>query len=262
MSLLSHERLSIVLSPQQIAVLHTRLKWSLRGCRQDILGREVIPAGASGEKDWSGTVCALGEALPRLARAGMRANVILSNHFVNYVLVPWRDNMTDEDETVYARHCFKETYGDTSNSWEIRVSPSSAGAAALASAVDAAMLADLLRSLREAGLVVRSIRPHLMVAFNSCRSAMQGRTAWFALLEPGNLCLSLLRDGQFAWMRKIRIGDASSHEELSGALEREAYLVEDGMDTQDVFLWAPQLGGKSVPGRGRWNIMYLKPPLY
>ncbi len=261
MSLLSHERLSIVLSPHQIAVLHTRCKMSLRGWRQDILGRQVISAGARGENDWSGAIGALGTALPGFAGRGMRANVILSNHFVSYVLVPWRDNMSDEDEMAYARHCFKETYGDASNSWEIRVSPSSFGAPALASAVDGGLLAELLRSFGGAGIRVKSIQPHLMVAFNNCRPGIQGRTAWFVLLEPGSVCLSLLRSGQFAWMRKVRIGDAW-HEEFPAVLEREAYLVEEGAETKDVFLWAPQLGGKEVLERGRWNIMYLKPPLY
>ncbi len=261
MSLLSHDRLSIVLSPHQIAVLHTRRRLSLRRTQLDVVGREVIPASASGENQWSGAVGALGAVLPRLARPGMWANVILSNHFVSYVLVPWRDNMSDEDEMAYARHCFKETFGDASNSWDVRVSPSRAGTPAVASAVDGSMLAELLQLLGRAGVTIKSIQPHLMLAFNSCRAAMRGRTAWFAILEPGNVCLSLLRNGQFAWMRKIRIGDAWE-EEFPGVLAREAYLAEEGMETKDVFLWAPQLEGKNAMERGRWNIMHLKPPLY
>ncbi len=261
MSLLSRNRLSIVVSPSQIAMLHTRREWTWRGGQLDVVGRELIRPDAKGKTEWGGVMGALGDALPRFAQPGMRATLILSNHFVNYVLVPWRDNMSDDDELAYARHCFTDLYGEASDLWDIRVSPSSSGAPALASAVDRGLLDELHRLVERSGIGIKSIQPHLMVAFNSCHSGLHGRTAWFALLEPGNLCLSLLQKGQFAWVRKIRIGDAW-HDELPRILEREAYLADDGLETCDVFLWAPQLEGKNILARGRWNIMHLKPSLY
>ncbi len=261
MSLLSRNSLSIVVGSQQIAVLHTRRTLTLRGQHFDVLGREVVSAGTEDGSGWHRTAIALESVLPRLAQPGVTATVILSNHFVNYALVPWRDNMSDADELAYARHCFKEQYDDASDAWDVRVSPGRAGMAALASAVDVTLLAELRGVLGKAGVRVQSIQPHLMVAFNNCHAGMEGRNAWFALLEPGNLCLCLLRNGQLTWMRKVRIGDPWQ-DEFSTILEREAYLAEAGLEADDVFLWAPQLEGKQSIARGRWNIMHLKPPLY
>lgn len=260
MSPLSRNDLSIVLSPASAALLSSGTKLTLRGTEHAIFDRAVIPSANRGEMLWSGALEALGAALPRFARHGMQATVILSNHFVSYVLVPWYDNLSDEDEIAHAQHCFKELYGDTADGWEVRVSPNSAGLPALASAVDTRLLDELHGMLEGAGLSIKSIQPHLMAAFNCCRHSLQGRNAWFALLEPGNLCLGILQKGQFSWMRKMRIGNAWN-EELSMHLEREAYLAEGGGVTNDVLLWAPQHENRDTPGLARWNIQYLRPSM-
>ena len=51
-------------------------------------------------------------ALPGYADGKTVATVILSNHFMRYTLVPWRDELSDaEEELAYARHCFTKVYG-------------------------------------------------------------------------------------------------------------------------------------------------------
>ena len=44
-----------------------------------------------------------------------------------------------------------------------------------------------------------------MAVYNDYRRRLQGRHAWFALLEPGNLCLALLQQGRWARVRSQRI---------------------------------------------------------
>lgn len=258
MSPLSSKKLSIVLCPDQVALLHLRRKLTLRGMERELLGSETLHAENGGDTPWGGALDALGAALPRFAGHNAQANVILSNHFVHYVLVPWCENLDNEEEQAYAVHCFKEVYGDAVDGWEIRISPNSAGLPALASAVDGALLGRLRGLLEEQGLVVKSIQPHLMLAFNSCRTRLHGCNAWFAMLEPGSLCLGALRDGQFVWMRKMRIGQAWQ-DELPMLLEREAYLADVGLDTNEVLLWAPQLEGEEIREAGLWNIRQLNP---
>ncbi len=259
MSPLSRNELSIVFSPGSVALLSTGRKLTLRGAEHRTFDRVVIHPAGEGDALWGGALEALGPVLPRFAARGMQASVVLSNHFVQYLLVPWCDNLSDDEEIAHARHCFKEMYGDAADGWDVRVSPNSIGAPAMASAVDTRLLDELRGMLQGAGLNVASIRPHLMVAFNCCSQAFHGRNTWFALLEPGNLCLAFLQEGKFSWMRKIRIGGAW-REELARHLEREAYLADGDVVTHDVLLWAPQHEVRDMPVLARWNIQHLQPP--
>ena len=260
MSLLSRNELRIVLSPEQIALLHTERKLTLRGYQSEAPAKTIIPceAAADGEMPWSRAVKTLEMTLPSFINQKPEVNVTLSNHFMRYLLVPWIDKMNDAEEMIFARHCFREMYGNAADSWTVRSSPGRAGVATLASAVDTGLLDDLRGSLGQMGLDIKSIQPHLMAAFNSCQPSLKGRSAWVALLEPGSLCLAVLQKGQFAWIRMLRIGDAWQ-EELATILQREAYLADVDTEMDEVLLWAPHLEDIGIPAVGRWKIRHLEP---
>ena len=265
MSLLSHSELCIVIYPKQLVMLNATAKLTPRGLRRYVHATARIPCEAGGgDKPWSGAIGTLATALPSFARRNMKVTVILSNHFVHYALIPWCDKLNDEgEEMAYARHCFEEVYGDAADAWELRLNPDKAGVPALASAVDKELLDELRGLLGRAGVDIRSIQPHLMAAHNICHASLHGRSAWLALLEPGNLCLAMLQKGQWAWMRKMRIGEAW-HEELPMILEREECLAGAGAAVGEVLMWAPHLhekhlsDGSRTPAGGRWQFRHLK----
>ena len=265
MSLLSHSELCIVIYPGQLVMLNVTDKLTLRGLRRHVQTQAHIPCEAGGgDMPWSGAIEALATALPSFAKRNMKVTVILSNHFVHYVLVPWCDKLNGEkEEMAYARHCFREVYGDATDAWELRLSPNKAGVPALASAVDKKLLDELRGLLGRAGVGIKSIQPHLMAAHNICHASLHGRSAWLALLEPDNLCLAMLHKGQWAWMRKMRIGEAW-HEELPTILEREECLAGAEAAVNEVLLWAPHLhekhgsGDGRIPASGRWQFQHLK----
>lgn len=266
MPLLSSSELCIVLYPEKLVILCATNKLTPHGLRRHIHAQAEIPSGEAGEGDmpWSGAIRKLATSLPLLAMRGMKATVILSNHFVHYVLVPWCDKLGGaKEEMVYARHCFAEVYGDAADAWELRLSPDRSGVPAFASAVDKRLLDELRGLLGRAGVSVRSIQPHLMTAQNTCHASLRGPSTWLALLEPGNLCLALLREGRWSWIRKMRIGEAW-HEELPTILEREEFLAGTEAALSDVLLWAPQIhdgewpDGGAIPAGRRWTFQHLK----
>lgn len=254
MSLLSRNELGVVLYPEQIAFLHTGHKLTLRGRRTETRNDNVIPCETAVESEmpWQNAIRTLEAALPSIIQGKPAVSVTLSNHFMRYLLVPWLDNMSEEEEMAFARHCFRETYGNTADSWSVRISPGRAGVATLASAVDTRLLEELRESVIRLGLKIKSIQPHLMSAFNSCSRSLEGRSAWLALLEPGSLCLAALQKGQLSWIRTLRISDAWN-EELSTILQREVYLADTGMDMEEVFLWAPHIEAMNIQSVGRWK---------
>ncbi len=260
MSLLSRNELRVTLCPDGVALQRAELRLTPRGYMGQAQAREVVECetDAGTGAPWSAALRTLEEALPRFAAAGMRAHVVLSNHFVQYMLVPWMDNLSDAEELVFARHCFSEVYGAAADGWSVRASLGRRGAPTLASAVPTKLLEELRGAFEGAGVRVRSIQPHLMAACNSCQGGLEGRSAWIALLERNSLCLAMLHQGQLTWVRQLRIGD-DWHAELPAILEREAYLA-DPADTDEVLLWAPHLDGAQVPPMGRWRIEHLIPP--
>lgn len=259
MSPLSRSELSIVLSPERVALLRTERRLTLRGYERRVGEQKLVPCDmdAGRDKPWSCAIAALGAALPSIAARGMEVNVILSNHFMQYALVPWFENLTDEEELALAQHYFSEIYGDV-GSLSVRVSPGRAGVAALSSAVASGLLEELGGLLGRMELDLKSIQPHLMVVYNSCRERLADCSAWVALMEPGSVCLAALQKGQLAWIRKLSIGD-DWHQELPAILEREACLADTEVETDEVFLWAPHVADLHVPAGGHWKFQQLKP---
>lgn len=259
MSLLSRNSLDIVLYPNQVSLLCAERKLSLHGYKTERCEKQLVDCEtqADGEMPWHPSIRTLEMTLPAFIRFKPEVNVTLSNQFMQYLLVPWIDKMSDEEEMVFAQQCFRDIYGDAADSWSVRVSPSRVGVAPLASAVDTRLLDELRGSLEKLDLDIKSIQPHLMEAFNICHSALKQRSAWVALLEPGSLCLAVLRRGQMVWIRKLPIGEAW-REELSAILQREAYLADTGMEVNEVLLWSRHLQELDIQAVGRWKIVRMQ----
>lgn len=259
MSLLSRSELRIALHPERIELHRSGRKLTLQGYQRHVDDKAIIPCapGADAARPWNSALQTLETNLPSFVEPGTEVSVILSNHFMHYLLVPWLSKLSDEEEMVFARHCFKEMYGSAAESWSVRTSPGPAGVATVASAVDTRLLEELRALLGRMGLDIKSIQPDLMEAYNNCQDVLEGRDAWIALLEPGSLCLAVLRKGQLTWIRNLRIGDVW-HEELPTLLEREAYLADAEAAMDDVFLWAPYLESTEIPAVERWKIWHLQ----
>lgn len=260
MSLLQTDTLQVELAPDQVNLVHSERRLTLRGMRTTVWNEWLAAAAAGPEAaPWRGAVEALAKALPSRAGHAARARVVLSNRLVRYVLVPWSDALgSAEEEAAFARHCFERVYGEAAAQWELRVSDARDGAPKLASAVDAALPGALRETFATAGVRLDSIQPGLMAVCNDYRRRLRGRHAWLALLEPGNLVLALLDRGRWVRVRSMRIGPGW-RVELAQVLEREAYLADPDAAARDVFLWASGLGDVKLPENDRWQFHLLAP---
>lgn len=269
MSPLLRDELRIVLSPDQVLLARIGRSVGWRGLRRQVLEKRILScaAHAAGEGQgsatapWGAALQAVESALGGNAGRKAFATVILSNHFMRYVLLPWSDvPATEEEEMAYARHTFRQAYGEAAEGWELRLSPGGVGQSQLACAVDK-RLPEALRSLfGRAGIALVSIQPHLMAACNACHSGLAGRTAWFALLEPGNLCLALLRHGGWESVRSMRM-NGDGRVALPLMLEREANLAASATAVDEVMLCAPWLADVQLSASRRWKFRRLRPRL-
>jgi hypothetical protein len=257
------DELRVVLAPDRLQLVRIGREFTRHGLVRRVLQKKVVSAEAPAEaaNPWAGAVKVLAAELQALADDTVIATVILSNHFMQYAIVPWSGALrNEEEEAAYARHFFRQLYGSAADSWELRMSTERAGVSQLASAVDA-RLTEALRSLfAEAGINLRSIQPALMATFNNCRSTLHKRSAWLVLCEAGSLCLGLLQQGRLASVRTLRSG-ADWCDTLPLLLERELYLLDEDVQTNEVLVWAPDFEKSALPESGRWKIHALQPAI-
>lgn len=258
MSLLLREKVRIALSPERVEVMRLA-----RGLKSGVVARHTLPCDESApdEAPWAKVLDSLEAGLRALVEKPMDAMVVLSNHFVRYALVPWSDQViNNDDEQAFIRHSFLQTYGDDARHWALRISPGGYGETRVASAIDQGLLDGLERIARERGLRLVSLQPYLMTEFNRWRKQMQSSAVWFAVAEPGRLCLSLLRQGRWCKLQTVKAGDGWP-DTLRKLLERELFVAasssesESGQERGTVYLLAPGHAADTVlPG---WTVHRL-----
>ncbi len=161
-------------------------------------------------------------ALPR----GRRVACIVPAPFVRYLLVPWNAAMQGlKARQVFAEHWFREAYGELARDWVVRVDAARYGSAALACAMNADLPGELARMAGACGVVLESVQPALMNAFNAMPRPLTGGADWIVVPGSGTLTLLLVEDGA-----PLRVAlAAGSLERLDAVLRREWFaLGRDG----------------------------------
>ena len=247
------DRLHIVLAPDKVSMV--RFSGGLQS--RELLAKSIDCAESDADQPlWQPALQAMQKLL---AVAGGKADVkvMLSSHFVRYVLVPVQADLKDEaEEEAYVRFCFSEVYGDEAATWTLRWNGSLAVDQQIASAIDGNLLADIEQSMRNVNLRLSSVQPYLMSVFNLVRKHMQAEEQWFVLVESGSACLSSFTQGECTSLRTVRL-DSDWQESLPRLLAREFLIAGADNKSRDLLLCAPQhvdLGALQLKG---WNMRAL-----
>jgi hypothetical protein len=196
-------------------------------------------AGAAAPR-WRGSIDALGEALAQ-QRRGTQLQVVVSDHFLRYILVPWNDKLVaDSERLAFAQHGFASTYGSLAEQWALSMDEQIAGRASIACAIDRDLLQALKDTAAEHGARLRAVRTALAERINRHRRALTDSTFCLASVEPGRLTLAFHNETGWAAVRSRRTGEGLA-ELLPGILRQEAaaagateggtlYIVGEGVD--------------------------------
>ena len=238
----------IALTPEHVTGVRVSRGWRRRVVDQ----RHAACDGAENEPPWKRAVSALQMLLPALAREPAKASVVLSNRFVRYVVVPAHDQLTGlQEEEAFARHCFREVYGDAAQTWEVRVSPAAVGQPAIASAIDRELLSAVRELFTGTALRLWSIQPHLMAAYNRSRRKLRGRACLFLLAEERfYTCMALVRGSCRAVHSGVFDGALSQH--LPVILDRE-YLWSGMEKRPTVLVCAPEHASVRLTAATAWG---------
>jgi hypothetical protein len=247
------DQVRIALSPGRVVLVRVS-----RGLQPAISAQRIVPCALSTEAPmWHAPLAALAEALREPAWQRADAVVVLSNHFVRYALVPWEEKLlTEAEQVAFARYSFVRVYGETAEGWAVRQSGMAADSAQVAGAVDQELLDALRATVKPAGLRLTSIQPYLMHAYNRWQALLHHGAGWFAVGEPGRLCLALLEPTRWLALNSYRIGE-DWPQALVQWLDRERHRVDATEVPSEVYLYAPDLPEASLESGG-WSVKPLK----
>jgi len=179
---------------------------------------------------WSASVEALAGLLRETRSPGASVEVVVSNHFTRYVLVPWSENLVrDAERLAFARLAFRDVYGAVVDSWEVCLDDQPAGQSMFGSAIDRELLAALGAAVASAGLRLDSIVPALADCINRHRRVLKNQGFCLASAEAGRVTFAFHGHAGWSAVRSRRMEGPLS-ELLPTLLKQEASAagVEEG----------------------------------
>lgn len=219
------ERVAIALSPHRV----TMARYS-RGLRCAIRDRKVLACAAPfGGASWQPAVEALRDALAHPNVKAGDATVVLSNHFVRYLLLPWNPDLaTAQEELAFARTRFVQAFGESAQAWMLKLSQGRPGAPGIASALERPLFDAVTALVAASPLRLRSLQPSLMAVCNAGGGLPAG-DAWIVIAESGRLLLGALQSGQWVSLRSRPLNGHTVV--LADIIAQEALLL--GIDAGD-----------------------------
>jgi hypothetical protein len=162
-------------------------------------------------------------AMPEIGTGNL--GVVLSNHFVRYMLVPWSAQIsTNEEFCNYAASMFADVYGEVSSGWDVCVSAERSGSPRLAAAVDLSLLSAIRVAVAKTRLRLASVQPYLMAAYNRVAQPRKEKDFVFMLVETGRACILAAQGGKWSYVSTMTAPEQPAA--LSFLLEREIQLAD------------------------------------
>jgi hypothetical protein len=249
----------VVLFRDQLQLVRVSSRLTLKGWQYQVLDKKVVAFEPGLGSNWEAVIAKLETVVSRTEIKPERATVVVGNHFMRYAVVEVDKSLQKEEEQIaFVRHRFGQLYGASADGWDLRFDQEFPGAPYIASAIDAQLVVRLRELFAVENVKLQSIQPGLMRAYNQCRRSLAGKNAWFAILEQGCMCLVWLSNGYPLGVRTVRVGD-DWLEQLPDLIERESYLSELEITSNEVLLWSFDQKEADVPKDGLLQITAVKP---
>lgn len=235
-------RLSVHLSPAAVV-----LRQSERGWRPISVVRATLAvAPGEGGAGWEPAVAALRDWLAANPSA-RNIDVVVSDHFIRYALLPWSAQVTRADErAMYATIQFEALFGATMAGWVIVTDMGDYGVAGIGCAVQRKLIDALDEVCVGRSLRLASMQPYFMTAYNRWRDQI-GSDALFAVIDSGRCLVACRKQGKWHSIRTLRLG-AGESQDAAALLEREKLL--QGLDAKiGVFVHGLSAGDLAIAGQ-------------
>lgn len=170
-------------------------------------------------------------------KPGTRLNITLASEFVRYLSLPaLQIRMNAAEKLAYVAAAYQDIYGEAVNDWEIKCHDAPANETTLAAAIDKKLLAELSQIALKHQLILNSVQPYLMRAFNALASQIGNASGYLVILETKRLLLVNLQNGKYQNLHAYAVGD-NWQSELKNLILREALFSNSGK--QEILVYAP-----------------------
>ena len=246
MSLLFRDRLIVGLAPERLTALRFTGRW-----RQKIHAQHDQGLLSGKQNYWDEVIAALEILLEQPGWGASQVNVVLSSHFVHYLVIPKGEGLSVQRQNDLAQLIFRNIFGELSHEWELRTSPS-ARQSTLASGVPMQLLT-ALHDACEGRAYLRSIQPGLMPIYNALRPQIINGSGTLALVEPGRISLAVINNGQ--WESIVsRAGEGAA---LFQFLAEERFL--QGRHPGGLLWLCDLTGAVQIPADSPWLMQPMMP---
>jgi len=228
------DEIGLFVAPSRIVI--ARMK---RGIRPVNVAERNIVVATRETNAWEAALDTLDVCLEDPTWHAANLRLIVADNYARYAIVPWSDDLSDEDERIqHARLCMATTFGYVVSQWTVTVSDAPPGSSQVACAIPTALL-DRIRSLTAPhDLTIRSMQPQLIAAFNGWRDKLPRGDAWFVTLDEGSLAAAHFTSAQWDYVRSVRIG--TDWEVELNRLQTFGRLARTGAEESKVYVDAPR----------------------
>ena len=240
-NLVSTNQLLVFLGADDVAVIHQS-----QGLRNRVIDQKQVtfPVSIEGIKIeapvWQQSTIQLERLLSAMQlQPGTRLTITLASEFVRYLSLPaLQIRMNATEKLDYIAAAYQDIYGEVVNDWEINCHDAPSEEAILAAAIDKKLMAELNQIALKHQLILHSVQPYLMRAFNALASQINDTNGYLVLVESKRLLLINLQDRKYQNLRTYAVGDGDNWQsELKNLMLREALLSnfnKQEMDKQEI----------------------------
>lgn len=259
MSLWLRDRVRLWVSPARVVAASDRSVLHRTASPRTLFDETVAPSDPRGDR-----VAQVLQALERHAAAiGRRAriDVALSDHFVRYLALPWRDGLGHDDWEIYARHEFERVYGRAGTRRRVRIAAARSGKPRVAAAVDGALFDGLHALASSARGRIGAVESNLCRIVNRCERHF-ARDGHLFVAEPGRLTRLSISDRTWGDVQSVRCG--SEVGEAVARMLRELEFASGSIAGNAATVWywghARAEDVRSALDGNRFDALPLSPP--
>lgn len=192
-----------------------------------------------------------------LQKSGKRIRLVLSNHFVRYMVLPWQaEVISRQDWVAIAEHEFRKRYGHVAEGWKTCVSLNGFGHNVVAAAIDESLIDGLSNIAQEHDFKLVAIEPILMAVLK--QPLPSDDKQWLLIAEPERVLLCEIAGREWQRFSVISPPRQQEIEQSMQLIHRSINSVEYDKRPSSILNCSAPLLSPSASGEWRSELVTFK----
>lgn len=159
-----------------------------------------------------------------------RCHVVLSHHWVNFLLQPWVSGLSRDDIHALATAAYLEQFGPEASDWVVRVDDAKPGHSALCAAISSGHLTQWQAMASRFNLKLRSLLPSVVAILNQHHASVAHGSIVFAICAGPRWQTVWLQEGQCRYVQTLVCAHGEEATALEAFVQRLAWQTNQTID--------------------------------